>query len=52
MKNENVQIKISDTFRISAHNIDCGHSLEPPRYGGPHEYLYSMFWSRNNKNNV
>ena len=29
-KNENFQIKSSDIFRISAQNIDCGYSLEPP----------------------
>ena len=28
---ENFQIKNSDTFHISAQNIDCGYSLEPPR---------------------
>ena len=31
-KKENVQIKKSDIFHISAQNIDCGYSLEPPRY--------------------
>ena len=30
-KNENFQIKNSDIFHISAQNIDCGYSLEPPR---------------------
>ena len=30
-KNENFQIKNSDIFQISAQNIDCGYSLEPPR---------------------
>ena len=30
-KNENFQLKISDIFHISAQNIDCGYSLEPPR---------------------
>ena len=29
--NENFQIKNSDIFLISAQNIDCGYSLEPPR---------------------
>ena len=29
-KNENFQIKNSDIFHISAQNIDCGYSLEPP----------------------
>ena len=30
-KNENFQIKNSDILYISAQNIDCGYSLEPPR---------------------
>ena len=30
-------------FVISAENIDCGYSLEPPRRGGSNEYLQSMF---------
>ena len=30
-KTENFQIKSSDIFHISAQNIDCGYSLEPPR---------------------
>ena len=30
-KTENFQIKNSDIFHISAQNIDCGNSLEPPR---------------------
>ena len=61
------QIKNSDIFHISAQNIDCGYSLEPPRRcgsnecgyslepprrGGSYEYPESMFLSRNNKNNV
>ena len=25
-------------------NIDCGYSLEPPRWGGSNEYPQSMFW--------
>ena len=29
-KNENFQIKILIYFNISAQNIDCGYSLEPP----------------------
>ena len=48
---------------ISAQNIDCGYSLEPPRRGGSNkypqsrrggsnEYPQSMFLSRNKKNNV
>ena len=44
--------KKSDIFYISAQNIDCGYSLEPPRRGGSNEYPQSMFLSRNNKNNV
>ena len=51
-KNEKFQIKNSDIFHISAQNIDCGYSLEPPRRGGSNEYLQSMFFSRNKKNNV
>ena len=30
-------------FLISAQNIDCGYSLEPPRWGGSKEYQKSMF---------
>ena len=30
-KNENLQIKNSDIFHISAQNIDCGYPIEPPR---------------------
>ena len=30
-KNENFRGKKSDIFHISAQNIDCGYSLEPPR---------------------
>ena len=44
--------KNSDIFPISAQNIDCGYSLEPPRRGGSNEYPQSMFLSRNKKNNV
>ena len=44
-KTENFQIKNSDIFHISAQNIDCGHSLEPPRRGGFNEYSQSMFWA-------
>ena len=32
-------------FLISAQNIDCGYSLEPPRWGGSNEYPQSMFWA-------
>ena len=51
-KTENFPIKTSDIFRISAQNIDCGYSLEPPRRGDSNEYPQSMFLSRNKKNNV
>ena len=46
-KNEKIQIKNSDIFHISAQNIDCGYSLEPPRRGGSNEYPQSMFLGRN-----
>ena len=51
-ENENFQIKNSNIFHISAQNIDCGYSLEPPRRGGSNEYPQSMFLRRNKKNNV
>ena len=51
-KNENFQIKHFDIFQISAKNIDCGYSIEPPRRGGSNEYSQFMFLSRNKKNNV
>ena len=51
-KTENFQMKNSDIFHISAQNIDCGYSLEPPRRGGSNEYPQSMFSSRNKKNNA
>ena len=50
-KNEKNQIKNSDIFLISAQNIDCGYSLEPPRRGGSNEYPQSIFLSRTKKNN-
>ena len=37
--------KNSDFFLISAQNIDCGYSLEPPRRGGSNKYPQSMFWA-------
>ena len=46
------RLKKCDIFHISAQNIDCGYSLEPPRQGSSNEYLQSMFLSRNKKNNV
>ena len=45
-------MKTSDIFHISDQNIDCGYSLEPPRWGGSNEYQQSMFLSRNKKNNI
>ena len=48
-KNWNVLNKKTDIFQISALNIDCGYSLEPPRRGGSNEYPQSMFLSRNKK---
>ena len=51
-KNGIFQIKNSDIFHISAQNIDCGYSLEPPRRGGSNEYPQSMFLNRNKKNNA
>ena len=43
-KRENFQTKKSDIFHISAQNIDCGYSLEPPRRGGSNEYPQFMFF--------
>ena len=42
-KKEKFQLKNSDIFHISAQNIDCVYSLEPPRPGGSNEYPQSMF---------
>ena len=50
-KTESFQIKIL-YFHISAQNIDCEYSLEPPHRGGSNEYPQSMFLSRYKKNNV
>ena len=36
---------VYNIFLISAQNIDCGYSLEPPRRGGSNEYSQSMFWA-------
>ena len=52
-------MKNSKIFHISAQNIDCGYSLEPPRaqnidceyllepprWGGSNKYSQSMFWA-------
>ena len=47
-KNEIFKEKNSNIFNISAQNIDCGYSLEPPR-GGSNGYPQSMFLIRNKK---
>ena len=47
-KEENFLIKNSVIFHISAQNIDCGYSLEPPRRGGSNEY-YNLCFSRKRK---
>ena len=47
LKTENFRTKNFDIFYISAQNIDCGYSLEPPRRGGSNEYRQSIFLSRN-----
>ena len=51
-KNRKFSDKNSEIFHISAQNIDCGYSLEPPRRGGSNEYPKSVFLSRNKKNDV
>ena len=45
-KQEKIQIKNYDIFHIPAQNIDCGYSLEPPRWGGSNECPQSMFFSK------
>ena len=37
-------------FLISDQNIDCGYSLEPPRWDGSNEYPQSVFWAEIWKN--
>ena len=37
--------KHSDIFHISAQNINCGYSSEPPRRGGSNEYPQFIFWA-------
>ena len=44
--------KILWYFHISAENIDCGYSLEPPRRGGSNEYHNLCFWAEIKKSNV
>ena len=45
-KNEKFQIKKSDIFHISAQNIDCWYSLEPPRRGGSNECPKSLLFNK------
>ena len=49
-KNWRFSDKNSD-IHISAENIDCGYSLEPPHWGSSNEYPQSMFLAKK-KNNV
>ena len=49
IKIENFQIKNPDIYHISAQNIDCGYSLEPPRRGGSNEYLNLCFEQKKEK---
>ena len=51
-KNLKFSIKDSDIFHISAQNLDCGYSLEPPRRGSSNVYPQFMILSKNKKNNV
>ena len=41
-----------DIFRISAENLDCRYSLEPPHRGGSNEHPQSWFFNRNKKKNI
>ena len=50
-KNWKFSDKNSDTFHMSAQNINCGYSLEPPRRGGLTS-THNLFLSRNKKHNV
>ena len=45
VKIENFQYNFFDIilFLFFAQNIDCGHTLEPPRRGGSNEYPQSIF---------
>ena len=44
--------KNCNIFHISAQNIYCVYSLEPPRRGGSNKYPQSIFLIRSEKNNV
>ena len=39
-------------FLISAQNVDCGYSLEPPQRGGSNGYQQSMFWAETSMKNI
>ena len=43
-------MKIFDNFKIFAQNIDCGYTLEPPRWRSSNEYPQAMFRNKNKKN--
>ena len=45
-KNSKISDRKPDIFHISAQNIDCGYSLEPPRRGGSNVYPQSMLFSK------
>ena len=49
-RKKEIQIKKIWYLHISAQNIDCGYTLEPPQWGGSNEYPQSMFLSRNKDN--
>ena len=49
-KNWKISDKKSNTFRISARNIDCGYSFELPE--AILMSIHNLFLSRNNKKNV
>ena len=46
VKNENFEKKSFDSFLNFAQNIDCGHTLEPPRRGSSNEYPQSILGSK------
>ena len=49
-QNNNIfRLKNSDIFHISAQNIDCEYSLEPPRRGVSNEYHNLSFWAEKRK---
>ena len=43
-KNWKFSDKNSNIFHISAQNIDCKYSLEPPRWGGSNDYTNLFFF--------